>query len=217
MSQSAITCPNCGTVLPAGTTTCPECHEDLAPLLRVRFAADIAYNEGLRRARSGDLEGAIVKIHEAVAATPAHSAAYIVLGKLYAQKGIWSLARWWWQQALDRWPEDEVARRELAALDRREARLAEQDGRAKERQEWFRSVRRVALVGIFIAMFVVGLGASWAVVAPPVVSPVASPLPVGTPIPTLSTAIAPTPGSAIPEEECILLSCILNRTPTAVR
>jgi hypothetical protein len=207
MSQSVITCPNCGIALPAGATICPECNEDLAPLLRVRLAADIAYNEGLRLARSGDLEGAIIKIHEAVAAASEHPAAYIVLGKLYAQKGIWSLARWWWQQALVRWPEDEAARRELAALEQREARA---------RQGWFRTARRAALVGIFIGMLVVGLGASWAIVAPPAASPVVSPLPIGAPRPTLSTAMTPSPGGALPEEECVLLSCILNRTPTAV-
>src|SRR5687768_13603824 len=104
MKPPFLLCPNCKIGLPAGSTTCPDCDEDLAPLMRLQWAPYVAYNDGLRLAQAGDLDAALRKIQEAVKVLPDEPDIPIVLGKLYAQKGNWIEARQWWGTALEKCP-----------------------------------------------------------------------------------------------------------------
>ena len=119
-TQLTISCPVYHVPLSAGSTVCPDCGDNLAPLMRLQFAPYIAYNQGLALAEAGDRDGAILKMLEVVEELPDNPSGYIILGKLYAQCSNWDRARYWWEKALARWPEEESARRGLAVISNHE-------------------------------------------------------------------------------------------------
>jgi nucleoid-associated protein YgaU len=139
MKPPAIACPYCKVNLPAGATACPDCGEDLSALMRLKLAPYVLYNEGLQRAQSGDVDGAIARMRQVVEALPHEPEPYAVLAKLCALKGDWAAAQRWWQQMAERWPDDDAARQGLAAVRDHEAALqgaqqAAQQGRQEDEQ-----------------------------------------------------------------------------------
>lgn len=196
MTQPTTMCPNCKIALLADTTICSDCGEDLAPLMRLQLAAHVLYNEGLRLAKSGNLDGAILKLREAVSAAPDEPSAYVVLGKLHAQKGDWAEARQWWEKTLERWPDEGEARRGLAALDAKEtaarAQAQAESGRRQRRRQIGLALS-FGIGGLLVAFVAVALGAFR---SPPAATPAASPTVVATstrPPPTATLAPSPTP------------------------
>lgn len=211
MKLPVTTCPACQTALPSGAAVCPDCREDLSALMRLQLAPYVAYNTGLRLAAQDDRDGAIAQMLSAVAALPDETEVCDVLGKLYAQKGDRAQARAWWRQALARRPDDEVARKGLAALDARET-VAASGTRAEQdrlrRQRWTTGLLGAALGGLLVAIaaFVVvpalvppaGTATAIAALTPSAAPPSATlPAPTPTPPPT-ATATSPAPPPTLP-------------------
>jgi len=107
-------CPVCDAELRSGAITCPNCRTDLRLFaLPAEIGLDF-YNEGLELARAGDHEGAEAKMHGAIAANPGFVDAYIVLGKLIAQRGSpkdLERALAYWQRARSAQPSEEQSRK----------------------------------------------------------------------------------------------------------
>ncbi|MED7948127.1 hypothetical protein [Streptomyces sp. BE303] len=65
-----VPCPQCAVPADPETLRCPSCREDLAALVRLRYAGRIDYNEALELARSGDGPSALVLLRRALAVEP---------------------------------------------------------------------------------------------------------------------------------------------------
>jgi len=196
--------------LPTEKTMCPDCGEDLAALMRLQLEPYVLYNEGLRLATAGDLDWAILKMHQAAAALPDEPSTCIVLGKLYARRGDWDNARQWWNKTLERWPEEETARKGLATLEARAAAAQasrQQEQARQHRQRWISALLYASLGGLLVGLVAIGVSTFRPMAAPlssatqiaaASLTPVPSqtptiPLPTPTvPLPTATTA-APTP------------------------
>ena len=61
-----VLCPQCRLVPNAETLRCPDCKEDLAALVRLRYAGRIDFNEALRLALAGEDFAALVLLRRAV-------------------------------------------------------------------------------------------------------------------------------------------------------
>jgi nucleoid-associated protein YgaU len=70
----------------------------------------VYYDEGLRLAKSGQEEAALHHLQTAVVLNPEHTDSYVVMGKLYAQRGAYEEAISTWQRALHLAPPDSPAR-----------------------------------------------------------------------------------------------------------
>jgi|GEM_PF-1409676 len=91
-NDSVITCPYCRATVPADTAVCPDCQEDLAAILRLKYSHAIHYNQALALAREGKLDEAIAKTLLAVECKPDFSPGHVLLAKAYAQRGEWPKA-----------------------------------------------------------------------------------------------------------------------------
>ncbi|MFJ1702566.1 hypothetical protein [Kitasatospora sp. NPDC088346] len=90
MSQVApieVPCPQCAVPADQESLRCPSCREDLAALVRLRYAGRIDYNEALALARAGDGASALVLLRRAVAAEPELRPARALLAELSARAG----------------------------------------------------------------------------------------------------------------------------------
>ncbi|GJF27409.1 hypothetical protein KNE206_01090 [Kitasatospora sp. NE20-6] len=65
-----VPCPQCAVPADPESLRCPSCREDLAALVRLRYAGRIEYNEALARVLAGDDASALVLLRRAVAAEP---------------------------------------------------------------------------------------------------------------------------------------------------
>jgi tetratricopeptide (TPR) repeat protein len=111
MNELTLTCPYCGGIVPANTTTiCPDCHEDLSPLIHLESGHLIRYNEGLALAREGRLEEAKACLAAALAHKESFAPAHILLAKIHAKEQRWPEAQASIKRALELAPEDERAR-----------------------------------------------------------------------------------------------------------
>ncbi|WP_371501208.1 hypothetical protein OG871_30480 [Kitasatospora sp. NBC_00374] len=82
-----VPCPQCGVPAEPESLRCPSCREDLAALVRLRYAGRIDYNEALARARAGDDASALVLLRRAVAAEPELRPAWALLADVSARVG----------------------------------------------------------------------------------------------------------------------------------
>ncbi len=132
MSETAMRCPYCGGSVPAAETICPDCHEDLAALVRLRLEHAIYYNEALSLAREGHLEAARARLTLSLERNARFLPAQRLLTKVAAALGDWPLARRSAARALDLAPEDGLVRR-LAAEVEAEAERNTLEGAATAR------------------------------------------------------------------------------------
>ncbi|MFJ2866689.1 hypothetical protein [Kitasatospora sp. NPDC087314] len=65
-----VLCPQCAVPADPQGLRCPSCREDLAALVRLRYAARIDYNRALDALAAGDGAFALGLLHRAVAAEP---------------------------------------------------------------------------------------------------------------------------------------------------
>ncbi|MER8187376.1 hypothetical protein [Kitasatospora sp. NPDC094015] len=82
-----VPCPQCGVPADRDSLRCPSCREDLAALVRLRYAGRIDYNEALALARAGDDPGALVLLRRALAAEPDLLPARELLARVAARTG----------------------------------------------------------------------------------------------------------------------------------
>jgi len=115
--NAPLPCPYCGGQVPADTTVCPDCHEDLAALVRLECEHAILYNEGLAAAQAGDLDTGRVKVLCALERRADFVPAVLLLAKIAAAQGDWPLARRTGARALDLAGEDVRVRRLVAAVE----------------------------------------------------------------------------------------------------
>lgn len=134
-------CPVCGLVPAPGGTECPDCGEDLAPLMWLQSQRTLLFNEGLRRAKLGQDDAAIRLLEEACAFSSQSGDTLVVLGKLYVRKGRLDEARRVWEKCLVVEPDHTGATRALAQLDRLEAAAAKPSRRSRTWAKLKRSFR----------------------------------------------------------------------------
>jgi hypothetical protein len=77
-----VACPQCAVPADPKDLCCPSCHEDLAALVRLRYAGRIAFNDALGQLRAGRREAAAALLQRAVAAEPGLVAAERLLARL---------------------------------------------------------------------------------------------------------------------------------------
>lgn len=82
-----VPCPQCAVPADPESLRCPSCREDLAALVRLRYAGRIDYNEALASARSGDDAAALVLLRRALAAEPGLVPARELLAEVTARAG----------------------------------------------------------------------------------------------------------------------------------
>lgn len=82
-----VPCPQCAVPADPQSLRCPSCREDLAALVRLRYAGRIEYNEALARVRAGDDASALVLLRRAVAAEPGLRPAEDLLAAVSARVG----------------------------------------------------------------------------------------------------------------------------------
>ncbi|WP_345673140.1 hypothetical protein [Yinghuangia aomiensis] len=109
-------CPVCRIPPAPGVTTCPDCREDLAPLLFLRSRADRGYNAALADAVDGRHAAALDGLRWVLADNARHVPALVLLGKVHARLGADTDARAAWQRALRLAPGHETATACLGAL-----------------------------------------------------------------------------------------------------
>ncbi|MEV4616168.1 hypothetical protein AB0K43_26770 [Kitasatospora sp. NPDC049258] len=82
-----VPCPQCAVPADRDSLRCPSCREDLAALVRLRYAGRIDYNEALALARAGDDPSALVLLRRALAAEPDLHPAQRLLARISARSG----------------------------------------------------------------------------------------------------------------------------------
>ncbi|GAB2697403.1 hypothetical protein [Kitasatospora kifunensis] len=80
-----VPCPQCTVPADQQSLRCPSCHEDLAALVRLRYAARIDYNEALTHLRCGDTPSALVLLRRALTTEPDLRPALDLLATLTAR------------------------------------------------------------------------------------------------------------------------------------
>jgi nucleoid-associated protein YgaU len=86
-------------------------------LVRLSQLPQQLYNEGVRRARSGDLGAAVETLNAAAALAPNTAEPRVVLGKVYAQQGHYDQAVATWKHALAIDPDNQKARAGILAAE----------------------------------------------------------------------------------------------------
>jgi len=163
MEEQAMRCPYCGGRVPAETTICPDCQEDLSGLARLEYAHLVYYNQAVALAREGDLKGAERKLAVALEIKEDFAPAHAVAAKLAAQGGRWSEARASAARALELAPDDA----ELEALAQSINQAAVEEAASQEAQVQERRQRANRLLRSYqrdvVAAFAFGLGIAGAI------------------------------------------------------
>lgn len=93
---------------------CGHCGEDLASLGRLDELPLAYYNEGLRLAREGQWEEALQKLAAAAELKKGFARPLLVMGKIYAQKGLLPEAIHYWERFLEVEPDNQAAQQGIA-------------------------------------------------------------------------------------------------------
>lgn len=125
-------CPVCQTRLPAGALVCPDCKEDLAPLIYLRSQSAIEYNRALALVQADDLERATLAARQAVELEPSNAAALLLLAKILARRDRRSEAKQTLARVLELVPGHAGAQAALSHLEEEERQQAEELGRQKQ-------------------------------------------------------------------------------------
>ncbi|MER7752815.1 hypothetical protein [Kitasatospora sp. NPDC097643] len=82
-----VPCPQCGVPADPEGLRCPSCREDLAALVRLRYAGRIEYNAAVAAVGAGDDPSARVLLRRALAAEPGLAPARELLAAVEARLG----------------------------------------------------------------------------------------------------------------------------------
>lgn len=102
-----IVCPKCGEINADDSVNCFNCGADLTPLIRLRERYKLYYNKGLELAKNGKFHEAIQSLIMSASLNPRQEQSYIVLGKLFAQRGDYESAKHYWIRAQEIAPNNE--------------------------------------------------------------------------------------------------------------
>lgn len=80
--------------------TCHVCGTDLTPLHRLKALPKVYYDEGLKLAEKGQLDGAMEKLMAAIALKSDFSAPFLEVGNIYFRKGLYDEAILQYERAL---------------------------------------------------------------------------------------------------------------------
>lgn len=149
-SGTRVTCPLCGHA-PDHTGMCPDCRQDLTPVIYLDEWPALQYNRGLALAAEGEDTAAVAALQRAVDADPSFVDAWMVLGKVHARSGDHAAARRAFAAVERERPGHEGARAALDAV----------DGATAAAQARQRSRRTVAAVAAVMLLALVG-GILWA-------------------------------------------------------
>lgn len=174
-----ITCPACKVRLLADSTTCPECGQNLAVLVRETRRVDVFFNEGLAAARAGDDSLGIRRLEDALTLAPQRVDVIDLLARLYLRRGRREDALAAWKRLLQIAPENEAAQQAVRNLE-----ATHDDARRQGR-------RRIGLIAGVIGLIGLTAGASAVALLRPAAPPAAQPAAAMAP-PTATTAPTPT-------------------------
>jgi len=121
MLDNPFICPYCSGTVPETTAICPDCHEDLAALMRLEYAHAIYYNEALALAREGYLDDARARLTIALERKETFAPAHALLAKIYAHQRQWPRAETSIARARELDPENEAFKRVAEAVGERVA------------------------------------------------------------------------------------------------
>ncbi len=143
-------CPICDKPVPFGATICPNpnCKEDLTSLANLDLLLPQLYQHALDQIRQGEHTQAMKTLETVVALQPEHLDAWVVLGKLAAQKGNYERAQDCWERALALQPDEPRAQAGLQQI-----QTIRQD--IRRRQEL--RLRRIRWLGAVAGLVVLGL------------------------------------------------------------
>jgi hypothetical protein len=137
MVDKQFSCPVCKVPIPAGSTHCPDCGEDLSDLIFYEYEADIKYNQALDSLNNDNLDRAIFLLLTVIELDPAHVEAINTLGKLYVNRGQLDPARKVWEKGSSTLPEEESFKEFLQQLSEREKLVQEEKAKKPEEKKSF--------------------------------------------------------------------------------
>jgi nucleoid-associated protein YgaU len=169
MSAQRTLCPVCNVPLPAQSSICPDCGEDLSPIVYLQQEAALLYNRGLSYAQSGETAQAISLLERSLQVDSSRVQTLTLLAKLYVKQGERLNAAAVWERALEFEPDNQDIRDGLAYLDQlalQEATRVEAEAtdNRKRQEEVRRRVRRRSWIGMSLAFFagvIAFLGVWW--------------------------------------------------------
>lgn len=150
-----IECPVCTSKQSSNELTCQRCQADLSLLVHLNNQGVVYYNEGLRLARLGQEEVALEHLQAALLLNPDYAESYLVMGKLYAQRGAYEEAIIAWHRVLRQAPPDSPLR---AKAERGIAKAEELQQRQQREMAAARRRRKVLIAGAGLALFILGIG-----------------------------------------------------------
>jgi len=151
MADTPFSCPYCGGTVPETTAICPDCHEDLAALLRLEHSHAIYYNEALALAREGYLDDARARLIMALERNEAFAPAHALLAKVYAHQRQWARAEASAARARELDPENPAFRRLADAIGDRVTPMAAGTSTARARVAPRREVSQAFKAGVGLA------------------------------------------------------------------
>ena len=143
-----INCPcGYGKKIPKEQKTCNVCGTDLTPLHRLSALPELYYEEGIRLSEEGQLDMAVEKLMTAISLDSNSVDAYIVVGNIYLQKGLYDEATNYIEKALEISPNNEDARAYREKIQRLKGSQAKKE----------RFKKRLAFAGVGSTTFIAGI------------------------------------------------------------
>jgi nucleoid-associated protein YgaU len=141
--DATVTCPVCHVCVPAGSTVCPDCGQDLAALVQSARKADVLFNQALALAKAEQWASAQARLTQALEIDSQHVEARHLLARIHARAGHAVEARAEWQHVLTLSPDHAGAQAGLAWLDKAAqsaaataAVAAKRNAQTESKQRW---------------------------------------------------------------------------------
>jgi len=131
---------------------CPKCKEDLTSLGRMMELPYLFFNEGLRLTKEQKCEEAIQKLSVAAEMKRGFTKPLVVIGKIYAQKGMYSEAIQYWERVLVMEPDNDGAKKALEKA--RELMEKEITGEPRPEPEMIQQIKKLSSRMRFVPAFI---------------------------------------------------------------
>lgn len=109
-------CPHCDFRVSQFEMRCPKCGGDLKMLALFQQLPDVQFNSALRAAQQGDWATSTMLLGAVLAARERDAEAWLLLGLIYARRGLWAPARECWSTVLMLRPGEPRAKEALATV-----------------------------------------------------------------------------------------------------
>lgn len=134
---------------------CHVCGTDLTPLHRLKAIPKLYYNEGIRLFERGNLDAAVEKLMTAISLEPNSADAYIALGNIYLQKGLYAEVLTYIKKALEIIPENENA---IACMKKADELIETKAKKERTRKQFtFAGFGITFIVGMLVLFFLQGI------------------------------------------------------------